>query len=114
MKSWGQGGLNFPSAHEIRAAGTEALVELAEAALDESDRHAPYETGELVRSRKVTVDSNGKVSAGYTADHAAFQHEVRGLAHDPGRGPKFLENALNGIRRKAPTVIAKKIRRVLD
>ena len=114
MKAWGQGGLNLPSAREIRTAGTEALVELAEMALDDSDRHAPRDTGEMVRSRTVTVDSSGKVGAGYTAEHAPFQHEVRGLNHDPGRGPKFLENALNGIRRKAPAVIAAKVRRALD
>lgn len=62
--------------------------------LRQADPITPYETGELRDSAFINDDDNGKAIVGYTAVHAAKQHERREAIYR-GRGQDhWLDTAL--------------------
>ena len=81
---------------EVRKAGPRAvlyaLYEFGQRVMDESQKHAPVQTGELKASAYVShpeqFGGEERVEVGYGADHAVAQHETMS-----GRAPKYLEAA---------------------
>jgi hypothetical protein len=65
----------------------------AEVLLDESNRVAPIETGDLIRSGVAVADGN-EAAVGYSSVYACRQHEELGYHHDEGRKAKYLEESL--------------------
>lgn len=91
----------------------DALVDLAEFGLEESNRIAPIEEGTLIRSGQVSRDDRaGKVAVSYDTPYAVVQHEDTQLRHDQGRQAKFLEDAmLTQVAPQAGRFIAERVRR---
>jgi len=58
-----------------------------------SDSRCPIEYGDLIRSRRVTVDQ-GTVAVSYNTPYAVRQHEELDYQHDAGRQAKYLESAV--------------------
>ena len=84
--------------------------------LDVSNRSVPFEEGDLERDGGISSDPDnlrGAVSYGRSADtkdYAVVQHEDMTMQHDAGRGPKFLENAINSTKDQNAEIIAKATR----
>lgn len=97
-----------------------AMAPLAEAAagaaLERSKALVPVETGELVASaytKAVAVDPGDHLvsaEAGYSADHAAYAHEMGG-ANKPA--PKFLSKAARKGRARFKKAVVTKLNDVL-
>ena len=104
--------LNFDAVQRaIRAAAADGLGVSLEAIADQSDRHVPIESGQLLRSRRVVVDRQGLEGAvTYDTEYAAVVHESMTEHHDAGRTAKFLENAGNAKRAATVETVASKIR----
>ncbi|KXP12180.1 hypothetical protein AXK57_19720 [Tsukamurella pulmonis] len=92
---------------------TEAVLQAgAEHLLEEANRKAPIETGDLIRSG-VARASGDEAAVGYNTPYAARQHEELGYQHDAGREAKWLENALNNHGDAILETIAATVRRQL-
>ena len=87
--------------------------------LDVSNKSVPHEEGDLERDGGISSDPDklrGAVSYGRSADtkdYAVPQHEDMTMQHDAGRGPKFLENAINSTKVQNAAIIAKATRKEL-
>ena len=97
---------------DIDSAAEAALQSGAELLLDESNRKAPIETGDLTRSG-VAVTQGKEAAVGYSSIYAARQHEELGYRHDAGREAKYLENALTNNADAIEAVIGAEFRRKL-
>jgi hypothetical protein len=98
----------------VRQGGNKGLRLSGEHVLRISDDSVPLEEGTLSRSGKVSTDEAALRSAvSYDTAYAVVQHEDMTLRHDPGRGAKFLENALNGQRGVVAQILTTSIRREL-
>ncbi|MGW8935984.1 hypothetical protein [Gordonia terrae] len=80
-------------AEALNEAAERALQDAADLILDESNRIAPIETGDLIRSGNTAVEGN-TAAVGYTSVYATRQHEELSWQHDAGRQAKFLETAV--------------------
>ncbi len=89
--------------------GLEAAAELL---LDESNRKAPIETGDLIRSGVARAEGN-EAAVGYSSKYAVRQHEELSYQHDAGREAKFLENAQRNNASEIADTIADAIREAL-
>lgn len=80
-----------------------------------SNRQAPIEDGDLIRSGVVTSSDSGAqtVAISYDTPYAAIQHEDLSLRHDPGRNAKFLANACKSEASVAGKIVATSVRRVI-
>lgn len=76
----------------LEEAAERGLQAGADLLLDESNRLAPIETGDLIRSGNTAVDSD-HAEVGYNGVYAVPQHERLDWHHDAGRQAKFLETA---------------------
>ncbi|MDJ0027475.1 hypothetical protein QM583_10260 [Gordonia alkanivorans] len=85
----------------------------ADLLLDESNRLAPIETGDLIRSGNTGVDSE-EAAVGYNTPYAIRQHEDLSYRHDSGREAKFLEKALHRNADRIIDAIADEIREHLS
>lgn len=85
----------------------------ADLLLDESNRIAPIETGDLIRSGRAVAEGN-QAAVGYSSVYAMRQHEELGYRHDPGRQAKFLETALRTNATAIQQAIADEIRDALS
>lgn len=85
----------------------------AEHLLEESNRIAPIETGDLIRSGTARAEG-AEAAVGYSAPYAARQHEELGYRHDEGREAKYLENAMIRHREAIGETIADTLRQGLD
>ena len=85
----------------------------ADLLLDESNRIAPIETGDLIRSGRAIANSE-EAAVGYNSVYAARQHEELGWRHDSGREAKFLEKSLNRHSDRILDAIAEEIRDALS
>lgn len=97
----------------IEAAATRGLQAGADLLLDESNRLAPIETGDLIRSGTATADSE-TAEVGYSSPYAARQHEELGYRHDSGRQAKFLETAMHHNADRINEAIADEFRDALS
>lgn len=98
----------------VRDGGNKGLRLAGEHVLGVSDDRIPIEEGTLSRSGRVSTDESALRSAvSYDTAYAVIQHEDMSLRHDPGRGAKFLENALNGSRGVVAQILTTSIRREL-
>lgn len=95
---------------EATARGLQAGADLL---LDESNRLAPIETGDLIRSGNTAVD-NEEAAVGYNTPYAARQHEDLSYRHDSGREAKFLEKALHRNADRIIDAVADEIREHLS
>lgn len=89
-----------------------ALQAGADLLLDESNRIAPIETGDLIRSGRAVANSD-EAAVGYNSVYAARQHEELGWRHDAGRQPKFLESSLRRHSDRIVNAMAEEIRDAL-
>lgn len=62
--------------------------------LRKADPITPFETGELKDSAFINDDDNGRAVVGYTAVHAAKQHERRGASFQGAGQSQWLRAAL--------------------
>ncbi len=85
----------------------------ADLLLDESNRKAPVEEGNLIRSG-VAKAQGDEAAVGYNTPYAIPQHEELGWRHDEGREAKFLENAQRNHANEIQEAIADEIRRALN
>ncbi|QMU22893.1 hypothetical protein [Gordonia rubripertincta] len=85
----------------------------ADLLLEESNRLAPIETGDLIRSGNTAVDSE-EAAVGYNTPYAIRQHEDLSYRHDSGREAKFLEKALNRNADRIIDTVADEIREHLS
>ncbi|WGJ86115.1 hypothetical protein [Gordonia sp. SMJS1] len=76
----------------LEEAAERGLQAGADLLLDESNRLAPIETGDLIRSSNTAVDPERAV-VGYNSVYGPRQHEDLSYRHDEGRQAKFLETA---------------------
>ena len=90
---------------DMKSAASRGVYTAARNVLDVSNRTVPFEEGDLSRDGAVSLsDGDGlKAAISYgrksdTKDYAVRQHEDLTLHHDAGRGPKYLENAINSQR----------------
>lgn len=111
---------NFDRADAATRTGAARGLALAgRNALNVSNLTIPWEEGDLSRDGVVEVDDaalEAAVSYGHdplNAVKAVVNHEDMNRQHDPGRGPKFLENALNQTASQNAAIIAGEIRREL-
>lgn len=95
---------------EAVARGLQAGADLL---LDESNRLAPIETGDLIRSGRAEADEE-EAAVGYNTPYAVRQHEDLSYRHDAGRQAKFLETALNHNADRIIDTIADEIREHLS
>jgi len=93
-------------------ASEEELDDIVDEVLEDSNRRAPMDTGELRESQFKRIFREADKTTfvfGYTADHSAFQHELYNDSYanptTPGTEPKFLQKALNAVE----TDIAKRM-----
>lgn len=70
-----------------------------------SNKQAPIEIGELIRTGKVSQDE-AQTAISYDTDYAVVQHEDISMKHDAGRNAKFLELALNSEREAILQIVA--------
>lgn len=89
-----------------------ALQAGADLLLDESNRIAPIETGDLIRSGRAIANSD-EAAVGYNSVYAARQHEELGWRHDAGRQAKFLESSLRRHSDRIVDAMAEEIRDAL-
>jgi len=85
----------------------------ADLLLDESNRMAPIETGDLIRSGRAVANAD-EAAVGYNTPYAARQHEDLSYRHDSGREAKFLEKALNRNADRIIDAVADEIREHLS
>jgi len=87
-----------------KEAALAALTVGAEAILTESQKEVPHDTGTLQRSGTVSTlqDEGGETAIyiSYNTPYARYQHEVQGLAHEPGRKWKYLEDPFKRLAKK--------------
>lgn len=95
---------------EAVARGLQAGADLL---LDESNRLAPIETGDLIRSGRAVADEE-EATVGYNTPYAVRQHEDLSYRHDAGRQAKYLETALNHNADRIIDTIADEIREHLS
>ena len=72
----------------------DALQDVGEYILEESNRVVPHEVGDLQDSGRVTTSDN-TVAISYDTPYAVVQHEDMTFKHDNGRKAKFLEDAIS-------------------
>lgn len=94
---------------EIAERGLQAGADLL---LDESNRIAPIETGDLIRSGRAVANGD-EAAVGYSSPYAARQHEELGYRHDAGRQAKFLESSLRRHSERIVDAVAEEIRDAL-
>jgi hypothetical protein len=75
-----------------------ALPGAGDLVLRDSNRRVPYETGDLMRSGRVTRSGEAEVAVTYTDRGAVDAHERMEVPAANGRERKYLENALNATR----------------
>jgi len=86
--------MDFPSVGDSDEAA-DALDDITEHILNESNKIVPLEEGTLMRSGVAQVDRNelvGRVS--YDTVYAAYQHEKKDMSHNEGREAKYLERTI--------------------
>lgn len=94
---------------DLDTAAEQALQAGADLLLDESNRIAPIETGDLIRSGRAIANSE-EAAVGYNSVYAARQHEEVTWRHDAGRQAKYLETALNHNSARILDAIADEIK----
>jgi hypothetical protein len=105
-------------AHERARVGAKRGLGLAlQNVLDVSNRTVPVEEGDLRRDGGWSLEDGRKLRGavsygrrGDTRDYAVPQHERMDYKHDAGRGPKFLENALNSQRETSAKLMGREIK----
>ncbi|QIK49645.1 hypothetical protein P9A14_02545 [Gordonia hongkongensis] len=97
----------------VEAATARGLQAGADLLLDESNRLAPIETGDLIRSGRAVADSE-EAAVGYSSVYAIPQHEHLDWHHDDGREAKFLERALHRNADRINEAVADEIRDALS
>lgn len=98
---------------DLDTAAEQALQAGADLLLDESNRIAPIETGDLIRSGRAIANSE-EAAVGYNSVYAARQHEEVTWRHDAGREAKFLEKSLNRHSDAILDAIAEEIKDALE
>ncbi|MCM6761396.1 hypothetical protein NB037_03105 [Rathayibacter sp. ZW T2_19] len=96
----------------IEKAAQDALLEVAEAVIENSNARAPRLTGETEDTSFARVDDL-TAQAGYESFVARLQHEDLEYEHPRGGEPKFLEKAAEDVRPKVGPMIEKHIREAL-
>jgi len=100
---------NVPRA--MHDAAADALADIMEDDLRESNDVAPIEEGTLIRSGFTELDRKaltGQVA--YDTPYAVVQHEDPTLAHDAGRKDHYLADTVEGNRRRHVDYLQGKIR----
>ena len=89
--------LEFP---DMGDESEQALRDILEYMLHESNKIVPFEEGTLKRSGMVDVEGKrGTVS--YDTPYAIYQHEATDWAHSHGQEAKFLEKTIKNKHSKA-------------
>lgn len=89
----------------------DALQDVGEYILEESNRVVPHEVGDLQDSGRVSVDDK-VVAISYDTPYAVVQHEDMTFKHDAGRKAKFLEDAISDASQgPAQRILADKLGR---
>lgn len=97
-----------PILSTVERAIEHGIQDAAEHILEESNRRAPKEDGDLIDSSSVSVtDLQARIH--YGSFYAAWQHERLDYAHDDGEA-KFLENAAEAETGAALQIMGARIR----
>lgn len=89
---------------QIEGATQEGLLAAGLFVQGESQEKTPVEFGVLNNSAFTQITGPLRVSVGYTAEYAAFVHEMPATNNftKPGTGPKFLEKA---VKNNVPEIL---------
>ena len=110
MSGW-QIKVNKNIAPALRQAANRGIAIAGEHVLGEALKQVPIEEHILEESGTVTTDpGNLRAAVVFDTPYAVYQHETFGLKHDEGRGPKYLENAMNAETAAVREIIARTIR----
>jgi hypothetical protein len=91
--------LNAEVSRRMHDAAADALADIVEDDLRESNQVAPIEEGTLIRSGFTEVDrGNLTAQVAYDTPYAVRQHEDPTLRHDSGRKDHFLEDTVERNR----------------
>lgn len=96
---------------KVENAGVDASVQAAEYLLEEANKTAPYEEGDLTASGEVGVE-NGEALVNYTAPYAVRQHEGD-FEHSGDGRRKWLELAAQERERNIGDEMADSMKRSL-
>jgi hypothetical protein len=98
---------------ELQVTSEEALLEIAQNILNESNNIAPMDTGEMIDSSYIAsevTDGNITIEVGYKDPKAVYQHELYGTSYKnpttPGTMPKFLQTAATEVESDIPARVA--------
>lgn len=97
---------------DVADIASKAVQEAAEMILDESNKIAPIDEGDLIRSGSVSVDGTS-ANIFYDTPYAVRQHEDMTLQHKNGRRAKFLESAAKENADVAAKYIQDQLKKVL-
>lgn len=96
---------------DINAGAVNGLKSAAEFLLDESNKIAPIDEGNLIGSGETDVDPDKlEASIFYDVPYAVHQHEDMTLSHKNGRQAKFLETAYKQNIQRIRDYLAKNVK----
>lgn len=98
----------------VREAAARGLRDAAEHVLDVSNKAAPRDTGEMVKSGEVSKVASTRLQAtvSYSKYYAPFVHEDMTARHPKGGKAKFLEQAFLTERKRVAEIVADALRRL--
>jgi hypothetical protein len=103
--------LNARVPRAMHDAAADALSDIAEDDLRESNEVAPIEEGTLIRSGFTETDRRELTAqVAYDTPYAVKQHEDPTLRHDAGRKDHFLADTVEGNRKRHLEYLQKKVR----
>lgn len=101
------------AALEVREAAARGLREAALHVLTVSNKNAPRDTGDMIKSGKVSKVASRKLisTVSYSKYYAPFVHEDMTAKHPKGGQAKFLEQAFVTERLRVAEIVAAAIKR---
>lgn len=108
-------GIDFKGLEKaVRAAAGQGIKVAIDYLGEESDKVTPRDTGDLIRSRRNTVDRDALVGdIKYTDPIAAIMHENLYVKHKDGRTAKYLETTGAAHGRDALELVGREIKKVI-
>lgn len=99
----------------IRTAGREALFDVLEYLLDESNKIVPHDKGDLQASGQVSIDPNKLIgSVSYNTPYAIRLHEHPEYKFQKGRQGKWLEKTFKAKKSKVQQYMRDRIASALE
>ncbi|WP_141137410.1 hypothetical protein [Blastococcus mobilis] len=102
--------INPAATRAMHEAAANALDDVLEDTLKESNEVAPIEETTLIRSGFTEVDRKQLVGqVAYDTPYAVVQHEDPTLKHDPGRKDHYLEDTVEANRKRYVEYLQRKV-----